>query len=87
MRTETVQEKKDSSPMMNPFQLQQKEVQEFLLLLEEKKKSDVYKVTKTPLLVVDYEVQLILSEHCQGFLLLPSNMFSLPSLSSYPWFN
>ena len=37
VRTETVQEKKDSSPMMNPFQLQQKEVQEFLLLLEKKK--------------------------------------------------
>lgn len=43
--------------------------------LKKKKKSDVYKVTKTPLLVVSYEVQLIISEHCQGFPLLPSNTF------------
>jgi len=56
VRTETVQ-KKDSSCIMNPFQLQQKEVQEFLLLLEhQKKNADVYKVTKTSLFVVDYKM-------------------------------
>lgn len=69
--------------MMNPFQFQQKEVKEFLLFLEYKKKCTyiythiyvVYKVTKTSLLVVDYKVSAtqVTSEHYECFLPLLFN--------------
>lgn len=63
-------EKKDSSLMMNPFQFQQKEVISTIPGVQKKiYVSDVYKLTRTSLLVVDYKVNAtqVTSEHYEGF--------------------
>lgn len=56
--------------MMNPFQFQQKEVISTIPGVQKKiYVSDVYKLTRTSLLVVDYKVNAtqVTSEHYEGF--------------------